>query len=614
MALVNYATREINAKIVYYGPGLSGKTTNIQHVFSKVQPKNKGKLISLSTQGDRTLFFDFLPVELGSIKGFRTRFHLYTVPGQVFYNSTRKMVLKGADGVVFVADSQPQMMDENIQSFENLKVNLSDMGINIETFPVVLQYNKRDLPNAATIDDINARLNSLDKPWFEASAMTGEGVLKTLTAIVKYVLHELKQLPNAHNVDFESLDKTGVAVPNGPVAAMPEVVKPVLPIPIPPLPVAPLEVKAVAPPPPVAEPEIKPVEVTPPALEVKPLAPAPPPPPMAEPAPVNVDDTISLPKFEFKPSGVDVNVDDAISSPTFDVKPSIDKINIEDTISLPRFKFEAEERVSGPVVMEPPFGDEPKFGAVEEAEDAGFPFVSAELFGAIKPPDGHITEAHDDDVLDAVEAPDELGEAITHDEPRITATRADWPEVDIKSFTPEEVSVFSEAANEAPPATAIPHFDDSRVTPTEVVRLEPLGMGPDVEDEVWARGLAEAVIKPSATAEPVRRDPETPAQFTSQSFVLPLRVDTGYGIREFAVKINVEIELMGGGARADAGSASLIPAVPDPPRTDIPAIELMPEKGKPPQPERVMQPPSPASKPRPPEAKVSVFQKILGMK
>jgi len=211
MALVNYATREINAKIVYYGPGLSGKTTNIHYVFARVNPKNKGKLISLATQGDRTLFFDFLPVEIGSIKGFRTRFHLYTVPGQVFYNSTRKMVLKGADGVVFVADSQIMMMDENLQSLENLKNNLADMGIKFSDFPVIIQYNKRDLPNAANLEEMNRYLNPTGLPYFEAKAISGEGVLKTLTAIVKFVLHDLKQMPTTHSIDFEAIEEEAPA-------------------------------------------------------------------------------------------------------------------------------------------------------------------------------------------------------------------------------------------------------------------------------------------------------------------------------------------------------------------------------------------------------------------
>ncbi len=207
MALVNYATREINAKIVYYGPGLSGKTTNIQHVFERIKPRNKGKLIALSTQGDRTLFFDFLPVELGTIKGFKTRFHLYTVPGQVFYNSTRKLVLKGADGVVFVADSQKMMMDENLQSLENLRANLADMGVKPDGFPIVIQYNKMDLPNAAPAGELERCLNPAGLPSFEACAIRGEGVLKTLTAIVKIILQNLKEARTGQDVDFEALEK-----------------------------------------------------------------------------------------------------------------------------------------------------------------------------------------------------------------------------------------------------------------------------------------------------------------------------------------------------------------------------------------------------------------------
>ena len=215
MALVNYSTREINAKIVYYGPGLSGKTTNIQFVFQRVKPKNKGKLISLSTQGDRTLFFDFLPVELGEIKGFKTRFHLYTVPGQVFYNSTRKLVLKGADGVIFVADSQKMMMEENLQSFENLKSNLRELGLKTDSFPIVIQYNKRDLEEAADIEEMDRHLNPDGLPWFEAAAIKGEGVLQTLTAMVKSVLQSLKQDTTGDLLGLEEADEEAVteAVP-----------------------------------------------------------------------------------------------------------------------------------------------------------------------------------------------------------------------------------------------------------------------------------------------------------------------------------------------------------------------------------------------------------------
>jgi len=194
MALFNYTSREINAKIVYYGPGLSGKTTNIKSIYEKIVPDKKGKLITLPTYSDRTLFFDFFPMEAGDIKGYKMRFHLYTVPGQVFYNVTRKLVLKGADGVVFVADSQDGMMDSNLESLYNLKKNLADHGININDFPVVLQYNKRDLPNVLPVEVLDKTLNSRGLPYFSASASTGDGVLETLTAISKLVLGDLKEM------------------------------------------------------------------------------------------------------------------------------------------------------------------------------------------------------------------------------------------------------------------------------------------------------------------------------------------------------------------------------------------------------------------------------------
>ncbi len=194
MALFNYTSREINAKIVYYGPGLSGKTTNIKCIYEKIVPDKKGKLITLPTYSDRTLFFDFFPLEAGEIKGYKMRFHLYTVPGQVFYNATRKLVLKGADGVVFVADSQDGMMDSNLESLYNLKKNLADHGINIDDFPVVLQYNKRDLPNVLPVEVIDKTLNTSGLPYFSASASTGEGVLETLTAISKLVLGDLREM------------------------------------------------------------------------------------------------------------------------------------------------------------------------------------------------------------------------------------------------------------------------------------------------------------------------------------------------------------------------------------------------------------------------------------
>ncbi|MBI5197625.1 MAG: GTPase domain-containing protein [Nitrospirae bacterium] len=193
MALFNYTSREINAKVVYYGPGLSGKTTNIQSIYDKVAPEKKGKLVTLPTYTDRTLFFDFFPLDAGEIKGYKMRFHLYTVPGQVFYNATRRLVLKGADGVVFVADSQEEMIDSNLESMANLRKNLADLGIGLDDFPFVIQYNKRDLPRTASIEVLNRSLNPKNVPFFSASAAKGEGVLETLTAISRLVLKDLKE-------------------------------------------------------------------------------------------------------------------------------------------------------------------------------------------------------------------------------------------------------------------------------------------------------------------------------------------------------------------------------------------------------------------------------------
>jgi signal recognition particle receptor subunit beta len=224
MSMINYASREINCKLVYYGPGLGGKTTNLEHVYKKVSPSTRGKLISLATETERTLFFDFLPVDLGTIRGFKTRFHLYTVPGQVYYNASRKLILKGVDGVVFVADSQIDRMEANQESMQNLYDNMAEYGYDLTKMPFVIQYNKRDLPTAAPIAELQQALNpgwevtAVDKQrlspdpyhageyltsqlgtgeWiqrathFEAVAVTGEGVFDTLKAISKLVLKTL---------------------------------------------------------------------------------------------------------------------------------------------------------------------------------------------------------------------------------------------------------------------------------------------------------------------------------------------------------------------------------------------------------------------------------------
>jgi signal recognition particle receptor subunit beta len=193
MTFINFGAREINCKIVYYGPGLGGKTTNLQHIYDRTRPDSRGKLISLATETDRTLFFDFLPLELGEIHGFKARFHLYTVPGQVFYDASRKLILRGLDGVIFVADSQETRMEANVESIRNLDKNLKEQGYDIATIPYVLQFNKRDLPTALSVDEMYRRLNVKGEPTFEATASNGAGVFETLKASARQVLTELRR-------------------------------------------------------------------------------------------------------------------------------------------------------------------------------------------------------------------------------------------------------------------------------------------------------------------------------------------------------------------------------------------------------------------------------------
>ncbi len=193
MSFINYMAREINCKLVYYGPGLCGKTTNLQYIFERTNPEHKGKMISLATETERTLFFDFLPLSLGEIRGFKTRFHLYTVPGQVFYDASRKLILKGVDGVIFVADSQVERMEANEESIENLRTNLAEQGYALERLPFVIQYNKRDLPNVASTEELRQLLNKSNVPDFDAVARTGVGVFDTLKAVAKLVLTELRK-------------------------------------------------------------------------------------------------------------------------------------------------------------------------------------------------------------------------------------------------------------------------------------------------------------------------------------------------------------------------------------------------------------------------------------
>lgn len=193
MSFINFAAREINCKVVYYGAGLGGKTTNLQFIFDKTADKQKSKMISLATETDRTLFFDFLPLDLGTVRGFRTRFHLYTVPGQVFYDASRKLILRGVDGVVFVADSQEERLDANLEALENLQENLKEHGYEFTKIPYVLQLNKRDLPSALPVDDLKRELVRKGEPALEAVAFQGKGVFETLKEVARLVLIELKK-------------------------------------------------------------------------------------------------------------------------------------------------------------------------------------------------------------------------------------------------------------------------------------------------------------------------------------------------------------------------------------------------------------------------------------
>ena len=193
MTFINYAAKEINCKIVYYGPGLGGKTTNLQHIYNKTAPDRRGKMISLATEADRTLFFDFLPLDLGTIRGFTTRFHLYTVPGQVFYDASRKLILKGVDGIVFVADSQVDRMEANIESIRNLEENLQEHGFDLKEMPYALQFNKRDLPTVMPVDEMYRMLNYKREPTFVGIAPQGVGVFDTLKSVAKQILVELRK-------------------------------------------------------------------------------------------------------------------------------------------------------------------------------------------------------------------------------------------------------------------------------------------------------------------------------------------------------------------------------------------------------------------------------------
>ena len=191
MSMINYASREINCKIVYYGTGLGGKTTNLEYIYSRVNPDTKGKMISLATESERTLFFDFLPIDLGEVRGFKTRFHLYTVPGQVYYNASRRLILKGVDGLVFVADSQASRAEANIEAMHNLYENLETYGYELDKIPFAIQYNKRDMPGILPVAELRAQINPMGVPDFEGTAVEGKGVFETLSCVSKLVIQTL---------------------------------------------------------------------------------------------------------------------------------------------------------------------------------------------------------------------------------------------------------------------------------------------------------------------------------------------------------------------------------------------------------------------------------------
>jgi signal recognition particle receptor subunit beta len=192
VSFINYATKEINCKVIYFGPGLSGKTTNVQYIYEHTQQANRGKLVTLSTENERTLFFDFLPLAIGEVKGYKTRFHLYTIPGQTFYEVSRQFILKGVDGVVFVADSQSERMESNIEAFEALEKSLEKQGYDLNKLPLVFQYNKRDMPGVVSISEMEATFNPMRRPYFEAVANSGQGVMETLQSISQSIIRELK--------------------------------------------------------------------------------------------------------------------------------------------------------------------------------------------------------------------------------------------------------------------------------------------------------------------------------------------------------------------------------------------------------------------------------------
>jgi signal recognition particle receptor subunit beta len=283
MVFFNYSTMQMAAKVVYYGPGLCGKTTNLHYIYGHTTNESRGEMVSLETETDRTLFFDLLPIDVGSIAGFNTRIQLYTVPGQVFYNTTRKLVLKGVDGIVFVADSQRAMLQANVDSFRNLEENINEMGLSLDTLPIVLQFNKRDLPDILSVDEMNASLNRGNWPHVEASAFTGMGVFETLKEISRVTLLSLKKRLARPETPAQQPPKPP-GPPRAPVQMpAPAQAAPVAPTPPPPRPVSAAHPVVTPPPPP--GPPVPPAQAPPPPRPVSAAHPVAPAPPSPTPAP-----------------------------------------------------------------------------------------------------------------------------------------------------------------------------------------------------------------------------------------------------------------------------------------------------------------------------------------
>src|SRR6516162_7981949 len=279
MVQINFARREVNCKIVFYGPGLSGKTTNLEIIHKKVPDTARGNLTSIATEQDRTLFFDFMPLDLGQVAGMKTKLFLYTVPGQVYYDSTRKLVLQGADGVAFIADSDPNRMNDNLESFKNLERNLKDYGVDIRKLPVVIQYNKRDLPGALSVAELNAKVNTIGAPVFEAVAVKGEGVMQTLKGISKLVVDRLNEEYAPVKSAAAPAAAAGSAASPRPASAPPAAPRPSAAVSP-----APAAARPAPPPPPMARPAPPPPVARPaPAPAPRPAAPPPAPRPAAAP-------------------------------------------------------------------------------------------------------------------------------------------------------------------------------------------------------------------------------------------------------------------------------------------------------------------------------------------